>query len=91
VSSENKQSIEFLRQDEVIKLIESEKNTITSQLMTEASNTIFKRMLRREAPPVADFDLLFFMQVMQEFCSQQEVLQKILAGRGSELDWFPEE
>jgi hypothetical protein len=80
----------FLRKAEMLELLRSEKDEITSQLMWEASNSVFKRVLKGGDGPVSDFDLNFFMEVMQEFCGQHKVLKTILDGEGKSLEWFPD-
>jgi len=82
---------ELLRQDEMVELINSEKNPITHQLMAEASNALFSVLMRRESQPIADFDLLYFMEVIKEFCSHHKVLGLILEGKGDEIPGFPTE
>ena len=82
--------IQFVRKAEMLELLRSEKNEITSQLMWEASNSVFKRVLKGGDWPVSDFDLRFFMEVMHEFCAQHKVLKTILDGEGKSLEWFPD-
>ncbi|MGA9997903.1 MAG: hypothetical protein WBP93_20980 [Pyrinomonadaceae bacterium] len=81
----------MLRQEEASQIMVEESDPITSHLMEMASAVIVNRALRGESGPIADFDLLFFMEVMREFCSQHEVLKTILAGRGDELIWSSKE
>jgi hypothetical protein len=45
---------------------------------------ILFRLLRGKVLPLADFDLLYFMEVMQEFCSQHNLLKEVLAGKGDD-------
>jgi hypothetical protein len=79
---------EFLRQREMQELIASEKDPITAHLMTFANNTLLSRLLTKEKGPVADFDLRYFMEVIQEFASDHETLKKILDGKVDELMWM---
>jgi hypothetical protein len=78
----------LVRQLEMQELIDSEKDPITAHLMTMANEVVFARVLRGESRPIADFDLRYFMEIMQEFASNHETLRKILAGRGDELVWL---
>jgi hypothetical protein len=81
----------FLRQKEMQELITSEQDKITSYLMTFANNTLIGRILRNAPGPAADFDLCFFMEIVQEFASDQNTLKTILDGRADELVWFTDE
>jgi hypothetical protein len=71
-------------------LIASEKDPIAQHLMTMAAQVVFSRMVRRENGPTADFDLGYFMEVIQEFTSKHEILKKIIEGKGGELIWIEE-
>lgn len=75
----------MLRQEEAAQLREQEPNPITAQLMEMAQATLIIRSLRGEKGPIADFDLRYFMEVIQEFCGQHDTLRAILAARGEEL------
>jgi hypothetical protein len=80
----------FLREEEMRQIVSSQQDPITAQLMGLAYHTLLVRMLRQESLPVADFDLRFFMEVIQEFCSDQETLKKVLAGEKLPA-WYSDE
>lgn len=80
-----------LRYEEMIQLLDSEKDPITSQLMGFAFMKIFGRWLAGKGLPICDLDGRFFMEIMQEFCSEHENLRIILDGKGESLAWFAEE
>jgi hypothetical protein len=83
-----KATSEFLRQKEMQELIASEKDPITADLMAMAYHVVFMRLMRKETGPVTDFDLRYFMEVIQEFSSQHSILTKLLAGKSGELAWL---
>jgi len=87
----NKEGPTILRYEEMKQLLYSEKDPITSQLMSEAFMRVFYRWLSGKGLPVCDFDGRFYMEIMQEFCSNHYLLRKILAGEGEDLAWGPEE
>jgi hypothetical protein len=86
----DKATPEFLRQEMAKEMIASERDAITAQLMTRAVNMVFLRIARKEAAPMADFDLAYFMEVMKEFAGDHEALRMILNGKGDELNWMAE-
>lgn len=79
----------MLRHSESAELISSVKDSITQKLLSAASYCVIKRFLENKNLPVADFDLRFFSEAMLEFCSNHELLQKIL--NGQEVGWFDDE
>ena|ERR1700730_13323533 len=81
----------FLRQTEMEELIASEKDPITQHLMTMAADVVLSRMLTKKNGPIADFDLNYFMEIVQQFANEHETLKKILSGRGDELIWLDED
>ena len=81
----------FLRQDEMNALIESETDPITADLMNQAANVVMLRVLRKEKRPIADFDLRYFMEVIQEFASDHDVLRKSLEGEGGQEIWIADD
>jgi hypothetical protein len=85
---EGSHTVGFLRRTEMQELVDSEKDPITEHLMEMAAQVVFSRVVRKERPPIADFDLRYFMEVVQDFAGQHETLKTILAGRGSELVWL---
>ena len=82
---------EFLRENELKELLASESDPVTSQLMTMANHILTLRVIRKEKGPVSDFDLRYFMEIIQDFAREHEALKKILDGRGDELIWMAEE
>ena len=80
----------FLRQEEMNALIASEKDPITADLMSQAAHLVVLRVMRQEKGPMADFDLRYFMEVIQEFASDHEALRRSLEGRGSQEEWLSE-
>jgi len=81
----------FLRQKAMQELIAAEPDQITAHLMTFANNTLVSRLLRNAPGPAADFDLGYFMQIVQEFASDHETLRKILDEKSDELIWLAED
>ena|SRR3982751_2930262 len=80
----------FLRQREMEELIDSEKDPITRDLMALANIVVFGRVARHDSGPISDFDLLYFMELMQDFASRHDTIRLMLDGRGSELSWWPD-
>jgi hypothetical protein len=87
-TSEERSAAGFLRQQEMEELIASEKDPITEHLMSMAAQVVFSRLVRKEKGPTADFDLRYFMEIIQELASKHEILKKILGGHGDELVWL---
>ena len=81
----------FLRQREMNELIDAEENPTTRALMVFAYNSFFALVLRKADGPIVDFDLKFFMQVIQEFSSNHEALRMFLDGKGNETEWLAED
>jgi hypothetical protein len=88
MESVNKEPI-LLNQKESSELIASTEDIITNRLMNAACYCIIKRFLENKSLPVADFDMRFFSEAMLEFCSNHELLRKILDGK--EVGWFADE
>ena len=80
----------FLRQEEMNALIASEKDPITADLMNQAAHLVVLRVIRQEKGPISDFDLRYFMEVIQEFASDHETLTRSLKGKGSQEEWLSE-
>jgi hypothetical protein len=70
-------------------LIERQDDPITANLMHRAAHVLLLRMMRREKAPAADFDLEFFIEVIQEFVRDHDALRKSLDGSGEE-EWLPD-
>ena len=79
----------MLRYSESAELISSVKDLTTQKLLSAASYCIIKRFLENKNLPIADFDLRFFSEAMLEFCSNHELLQKIL--NGEDVGWFDDQ
>ena len=79
----------FLHQDEMNAIIKRQRDPITANLMNRAAHVLILRMMRREKAPAADFDLEFFMEVIQEFVHDHDALRKSLDGC-SEEQWLPD-
>lgn len=80
----------FLRQEEMNALIAIEGDPITAQIMGLASHLLALRVLRKEKGPAADFDLNYFMELIQELASDHETLRNILEGKGDQMTWLTE-
>jgi hypothetical protein len=70
----------FLRQDEMNNLVASERDPITQNLMALAAQTVLARVVARQSWPIADFDLLYFMELVQQFGSKHQILKRMLNG-----------
>jgi len=90
-SSEANKKPGFLRQAEMEQLIASEEDPITQHLMTMAVDVVLSRMITKKNGPIADFDLSFFMEIIQQFANEHKTLKKILEGKGDELIWLAED
>ena len=71
-------------------IISSEQDPITAQLMVFAYNTLLASALSEGVAPVGNFDLGFFMHVVQQFASDHDALRDILDGKGNEYVWLAE-
>jgi hypothetical protein len=89
--SEEKTQPGFLRQTEMNDLIASEEDPITQHLMEMAAHVVISRVLTRKDGPIADFDLNYFMEIVQEFAREHKTLKTILEGKGDELIWLAED
>jgi hypothetical protein len=49
--------------------------------MEVAAAIIVERCLKKERLPISEFDCLFFMDVIQEFCSDHDTLKEILGNQ----------
>jgi hypothetical protein len=79
----------MLRHSESAELISSVKDSRTQKLLSAASYCVIKKFLENKTLPVANFDLRFFSEAMLEFCSNHELIQKIL--NGQEVGWFDDD
>lgn len=90
MSTEDPETLpKFLRQAEMMRLLRSEEDPITSHLMQVAVNSLFLHWSKKR--PISDFDGNFFIEVIQDFCRQHDILKLILTGEGEKLAWFPDE
>jgi hypothetical protein len=89
-TAESKPLRGFLRQEEMNSLIESEKDPITADLMNQAAHIVVLRVIRHEEGPISDFDLRYFMEIIQEFASDHEILKRSLEGKRCNEEWLPE-
>lgn len=83
--------VNFLRWEEMKELLASEQDPVTAQLMGEAFMKVFNRLLKREGLPVGDFDMRFFMEILQEFFSEHETIKKIIDGTDDRQPWVAED
>lgn len=74
----------ILRYLESTELVASVEDPITQNLLSAASMCIIKRFLKKDNLPIEDFDLRFFSEAMLEFCSNHELLRKILNGEDAD-------
>jgi hypothetical protein len=82
--------VNLLKQNEAMELLSSVKDLVANQLMNQANFYVIKRFVARETAPASDFDLRFFMEVMEELFNDQEVLRRILNGEDLRI-WTDEE
>jgi hypothetical protein len=82
--------VNLLKQNEAMELLNSVKDLVANQLMNRANFYVTKRFMARETAPVSDFDLRFFMEVMEELFNDQEALRRILNGEDLRV-WTDEE
>ena len=74
--------------EEAMELVRSTDDPVTRRLLHRANFFVMKRALAEKQAPHADFDMLFFMQVMREFLGHAEHghLQRILEGEDLGVD-----
>lgn len=89
--SRGKEMSEFLRQAEMNELIKAQTDPITQELMGMMNHILVVRLLRGEEGPTGDFDLRYFMEIIQDFASEHNTIKKILEGKGHEIVWMEEE
>lgn len=80
---------ELLRQYEALRLCESVPDGPVRQFMEAAYYEVFKRYLSRETFIDTDFDVYFFMEVMRDLFSQQDLIVRIL--NGENVRWMPDD
>jgi hypothetical protein len=62
------------------RLIDAEEDPITQNLMALAAQTVLARAVTQKSQPIADFDLLYFMELIQQFASKHQILKRMLNG-----------
>ncbi len=80
----------MLRRQEAIELLNSIKDPVTQGLAHRAHYFVLKRFAEQKSLPVADFDMLFFVQVLQQFCQEHDILKRLLAGERVGAWWDDE-
>ncbi len=76
---------EWLHWEEAKEFLDSIDDQTTKRLMHLAHFPVLKRMMRKESPS-ASFDVRFYLEIVHEFCSDQESIRRVLAGE--DLSWF---
>ena len=71
----------LIHEAEAGNLITSITNRTTWQLLAMSTTDVGITILRDKKIPAAQFDLLFFAQVMQDLCSKHDLLRTILKER----------
>ena len=71
---------EILRDDEARALISSVEDPITKHLLSNAMFHFFRRYNEHKQKPASDFDMLYFVTLLQEIFSEHDTLRRILAG-----------
>jgi hypothetical protein len=90
-SSEERGAPTFLRQREMNELVDAEQNPVTRDLMVFAYHSLVSLVIRKAEGPIADFDLRYFMQVIQEFSSDHDGLRGFLDGKSNDTEWIAED
>jgi len=78
-------NIALLRQDETFARLRSTDDLALNQFLNRALFHVIKRFPDADTAPIADFDLLFFIETMAEFFSNGDVLRRILDGEDLRL------
>jgi len=78
-------NVGLLRQEEAFERLRSVKEVTLNQLLNRAAFHVIKRFAAENTAPVADFDLLFFLDSMAGFFSNEDVLRRILDGEDLRL------
>jgi hypothetical protein len=71
---------EILRDDEAREVIAAVEDPITKHLLTNAMFYFFRRYNEHKQKPASDFDMLYFVTLLEEIFSNHDVLRRILAG-----------
>src|SRR3954452_22430923 len=79
---------DFLRMEEMRAVIAAEDDKITQQLMQFASNNFASVVLDNTYKPVADFDMEFFIRVVQKFVGDHDGLRMFLDGKADDNPWY---
>jgi hypothetical protein len=73
-------NIALLRQQAAFERLRSAEDPALNQFLNRALFHVIKRFPDADTAPIADFDLLFFIDTMAEFFSNRDVLRRILDG-----------
>jgi hypothetical protein len=73
-------NVALLRQEETFERLRSVEDLTLNQLLNRAMFHVIRRFAAEDAAPIADFDLLFFLDTMAEFFSNRDALRSILDG-----------
>lgn len=69
----------FLRQEDALALLRSVEDRRTQDLATAALTALWQES-QGGTRPAADFDLVFFIEVLVAFCSKHDLIARILDG-----------
>lgn len=74
--------VHTIRNEEAMALLRSldSGDPITKSLVNNAMFHLMRRFNTRKELPAADFDLMYFLEVMQEMFTEHDVLRRILSG-----------
>jgi hypothetical protein len=79
-------NIALLRQQEAFERVRlTDDDLALNQLLNRALFHVIKRFQDADTAPISDFDLLFFVEATTDFCSNREVLKRILDGEDLRL------
>ena len=78
-------NVALLRQEEAFERLRSVKEVTLSQLLNRAVFHVIKRFATEDTAPIQDFDLLFFLDTMAEFFSNEAALKRLLDGEDLRL------
>jgi hypothetical protein len=83
--------VEIVRNDEAMALLRSIDDPITERLVNNALYHFLRRVHERKELPAADFDLLYFLELMRDVFSEHDVLKGMLAGENVGAFFFDDE
>ena len=75
-------NVQTIRNEEAMALLRSldAGDPITKSLVNNAMFHFMRRFHTRKELPAADFDLMYFLELMKEMFSEHDVLKRMLAG-----------